>query len=62
VSELVFLRFAFCLFTFAGVFLVAFTICCWQELAALKRRESWRLRRDEEDGLRSILKRLGGRE
>jgi hypothetical protein len=29
-------------------------------MKTLQRRESWRLRRDEEDGLRSILKRLGG--
>jgi hypothetical protein len=31
-------------------------------MKTLQRRESWRLRRDEEDGLRSILKRLGGDE
>lgn len=61
-SELVFLRAAFSLMVIVCVVSVACCFALYAEMKTLQRRESWRLRRDEEDGLRSILKRLGGGE
>ena len=59
-SELVFLRGAFSLMVIVCVVLASGCFALHSELKSLQRRESWRLRRDEEDALRSILKRLGG--
>jgi len=60
VSELVFLRAAFSIMVIVCAVSVPCCFALYAEMKTLQRRESWRLRRDEEDGLRSILKRLGG--
>ena len=61
-SELVFLRAAFSIMVIVCAVSVPCCFALYGEMKTLQRRESWRLRRDEEDGLRSILKRLGGGE
>ena len=59
-SELAFLRVAFSVMVIVCAVAVPCCFALYGEMKTLQRRESWRLRRDEEDGLRSILKRLGG--
>ena len=59
-SELAFLRAAFSLIVIVCAVSVPCCFALYGEMKTLQRRESWRLRRDEEDALRSILKRLGG--